>query len=81
MKRLFHRYTFMERLFTTMEFTTATSSFGIYDRLPFDEQKPSYEGRSNVITFKDFFESDLAIKRKPIWLATGIPCAFGQAIE
>lgn len=40
-----------------------------------------YEGRSNVITFKDFFESDLAIKRKPIWLATGIPCAFGQAIE
>lgn len=36
-----------------------------------------YEGRSNVITFKEFFESDLALKRKPIWLASGIPCAFG----
>ena len=35
-----------------------------------------YKGRSNVITFKEFFESEIAILRKPIWIKNGITCEF-----
>lgn len=53
---------------------------GIYLVVPESLKRSAYaeyEGRSNVITFKEFFERDIALKRKPIWLAAKIPCVFG----
>ena len=35
-----------------------------------------YKGRANVITFKEFFDSEIATRRKPLWVANGIACKF-----
>jgi hypothetical protein len=35
-----------------------------------------YKGSANVITFKEFFRSEVAVRRKPLWLAHGVICNF-----
>lgn len=52
---------------------------GIYLVVPERLKKSKYaeyEKRSNVITFKEFFASEIATRRKPLWVANKIPCDF-----
>lgn len=35
-----------------------------------------YKGKANVITFKEFFDTEIAKRRKPLWIANGIKCRF-----
>jgi hypothetical protein len=41
-----------------------------------NSQYAEYKGSANVITFKDFFASEVAVRRKPLWLAHGVVCDF-----
>jgi len=35
-----------------------------------------YKGSANVITFKEFFDSEIAVRRKPLWIANSVLCEF-----
>jgi hypothetical protein len=35
-----------------------------------------YKDSANVITFKEFFESEIAVRRKPLWIANSVLCEF-----
>ena len=35
-----------------------------------------YTDKANVITFKEFFKSEIAMRRKPLWVANGVNCEF-----
>lgn len=58
------------------------ASEGIYlvvpERLKADKKYAEYSGESAVLSFKEFFEDELLVKRQALWLAQGISC-FGAS--